>query len=167
MSRDPHAPTVADLAPAQYRRRALFPAGRLDKDSCGLVLLTDDGDFAHRLLSPKKAIFKRYLVRVDAPVGQDVIDAFAAGVTLADGTSCLPAGLRVIEDGDRPLTEVTIREGRYHQIKRMFGVYGCGVCFLKRVAIGGLQLDETLPESECRLLTEREIALIFEANAVK
>lgn len=164
VSRDPQRPTVSDLAPAALRCRGLFPAGRLDKDSCGLVLLTNDGDFTHRLISPKKEIFKRYLVRVDGPVDDATTAAFARGITLADGTLCRPATLRVAEDGEQPLCEVAICEGRYHQIKRMFGVCGLGVRFLKRIAIGSLCLDDTLPEGGCRPLTDAEKDAVFEAN---
>lgn len=156
VSRDPNAATVTDLLPACFRRRGIFPAGRLDKDTGGFVFLTDDGDFGHRLTAPKQGIYKIYRARLDGPVGQAEADAFAAGITLADGTVCRPAGLRILEPGEQPLVEIAICEGRFHQIKRMFGVCGRGVCFLKRMAIGDLWLDEQLEEGACRLLTEQE-----------
>ncbi|MBQ9964429.1 MAG: rRNA pseudouridine synthase [Clostridia bacterium] len=156
VSRDPKVPTVVDLLPADMRRKNLFPAGRLDKDSVGLVLLTDDGDFAHRILSPKNDMVKRYHVRVDAPLTDEHCRAFAKGITLADGTPCKPAVMTVLENGDEPLAEVRITEGRYHQVKRMFGVLDRGVNLLKRVAIGEVQLDPSLKEGECRYLTDAE-----------
>ena len=156
VSRDPKVRTVVDLLPAEMKRKKLFPAGRLDKDTVGLVLLTDDGDLAHRILAPKREIIKRYLVRLDAPLSVEHCRAFAQGITLADGTPCRPAELIVLEEGDRPLAEVRITEGRYHQIKRMFGVLDRGVTWLKRIAIGQVVLDPSLAEGESRFLTERE-----------
>lgn len=157
VSRDPSRETVVDLAPEEFRRRSLFPAGRLDKDTEGLVLLTDDGDYAHRLLAPKNKIPKVYHAVLDGPILPEHIAQFAQGAVLADGTPCLPAQLRVLQQGGNPLAEVTIYEGKYHQIKRMFGVAGLGVMWLKRLSIGGLRLDETLAKGECRLLTEEEV----------
>lgn len=165
VSRDPRVPTVTDLVPAEWRHRGLSPAGRLDKDSTGLVLLTDDGDLCHRIITPHHEVYKRYRVRVDAPVTPAIIEAFASGITLSDGTVCRPAGLRLLEDGPEPLTEVAICEGRYHQIKRMFGTCGCGVLFLERTAIGSLRLDPALAEGACRLMTEAEIASVFFRDA--
>jgi len=165
VSRDPNAPTVLDLVPPALRRRGLFPAGRLDKDTTGLVLLTDDGDWAHRLTAPKKEIYKVYRARLDAPVTPDMIRAFAEGTALPDGTPCRPARLTVLEPGDRPLAEVAVCEGKYHQIKRMFGAHGCGVDALSRLSIGGLALDEALPEGGCRELTETEKNAVFLSNS--
>lgn len=158
VSRDPKARTVVDLLPPELQRKGLFPAGRLDKDTTGLVLLTDDGDYAHRILSPKKAIVKRYHARLDGPLTEEHIRAFAEGITLADGTPCRPATLTVLENGTQPLAEVCITEGKYHQIKRMFGTVDRGVVTLKRLSIGGLELDDTLAVGESRPLTafERE-----------
>ncbi len=156
VSRDPRAKTVLDLLPPALRRKGLFPAGRLDKDTVGLVLLTDDGDFAHRLLSPKKEILKRYLVRLDGPLTEEHIRAFAGEIMLADGTRCRPAILKIVEDGEQPLAEIGITEGRYHQIKRMFGTVDRGVVWLKRIAMGPLELDPSLAEGEARHLTENE-----------
>lgn len=164
VSRDPKARTVIDLLPQEYRRRGLFPAGRLDKDTHGLVLITDDGEFAHELLSPRHHVPKRYRARLDKPLTDTAAQAFRDGPTLEDGTKCLPAQVTVIEAGDEPLVEVVIYEGKYHQIKRMFAAVGCHVVWLKRDAMGGLNLDESLPEGGCRPLTEEEKISIIAKN---
>lgn len=156
VSRDPKARTVVDLLPEDMKRKNLFPAGRLDKDTVGLVLLTDDGDLAHRILAPKREILKRYQVRLDAPLTDEHCRAFAEGITLADGTRCRSAELVILENGEQPLAEVRITEGRYHQIKRMFGVLDRGVVWLKRISIGNVVLDPSLAEGESRFLTDRE-----------
>ena len=161
VSRDPKAHTVVDLVPPALKRKGLFPAGRLDKDTVGLVLLTDDGDFAHRLLAPRKHVEKTYHAIVDGPITEEHIRRFAEGTTLVDGTHCLPAKLQVLKAGDRPLVEVRIVEGKYHQIKRMFGTIDRGVVWLKRCTMGGLALDESLQPGECRPLTEKERENIF------
>ncbi len=156
VSRDPKAPTVIDLLPPEYRRRGLFPAGRLDKDTHGLVLITDDGDFAHELLSPRHHIPKTYRAVLDKLPNADAIKAFCDGPTLEDGTRCLPAELTVLGDEHNPLVEVVIYEGKFHQIKRMFLAVGCRVEWLKRRAMGGLPLDDSLEEGASRPLTEEE-----------
>ncbi len=160
VSRDPKASTVIDLLPEEWKRKGLFPAGRLDKDTVGLVLLTNDGALAHRLLSPKHRVYKRYLVRLDAELEEEHCRCFEQGITLADGTKCLPAKLVILENGEQPLAEVKIAEGRFHQIKRMFGVLGLGVVWLKRESIGGLELDPQLQEGESRPLTPKELELL-------
>ena len=162
VSRDPHAPTVMELLPPEYRRQGLFPAGRLDKDTVGLVIITDDGDFAHRMLAPKKEVFKRYQAIVDAPVTQREIEAFANGTTLEDGTLCKTAKLCVLREDDTPLVEIAITEGRFHQIKRMFRSVDRHVLWLKRVSIGGLELDPSLEEGTCREISSEELDRIFE-----
>ncbi|MBQ9859602.1 MAG: rRNA pseudouridine synthase [Clostridia bacterium] len=156
VSRDPKQPTVVDLLPEEARRKGLFPAGRLDKDTHGLVLITDDGAFAHAMLSPRHHIPKTYRAVLDKPLSDEAADAFRAGPTLEDGTECLPAEVTVLEEGDTPLVEVVIYEGKFHQIKRMFAAVGCHVVWLKRIAMGGLVLDEQLAEGESRPLTEDE-----------
>ncbi len=161
VSRDPHQPTVIDCLPAQWQRKGLFPAGRLDKDTHGFVLITDNGDFAHRLLSPRSTIFKRYRAIIDGPIGPEDVQAFAQGTSLEDGTRCLPAKLQVVEPGERPLVEVEICEGKYHQIKRMFLSLNRKVLWLKRYSLGGLELDETLEEGACREITAEEKERIF------
>ena len=115
VSRDPKAETVVDLLRPADRRRGIFPAGRLDRDTHGLVLLTDDGDLAHRILSPKKHIKKRYQAILDGPVDGAAVDAFAAGVVLADGTRCRPAGLCILQEGEHPLVEITLCEDEDYQ----------------------------------------------------
>ena len=161
VSRDPHAETVLDLVPPPLRRAGLFPAGRLDKDTTGLVILTDDGDFGHRLTSPKQQVEKVYLARVDAPVFPGVIAAFERGTHLPDGTPCAPAKLRIVEDGAEPLCEVTVTEGKYHQIKRMFGTHDLGVNSLHRRSIGALTLPDDLGEGEVRVLSADEKDTVF------
>lgn len=160
-SRDSREKTVVDLVPPVLSRRDLFPAGRLDRDTTGLLILTDDGELAHRMLSPKKHVYKLYEASVDGPVGAEEIEKFAAGVALEDGTVCLPAGLTVVKQGTAWETLVEIREGKFHQVKKMFLAVGRRVLRLKRVRIGGLELDKTLKEGECRELTKEELALIF------
>ena len=151
--------TVVDLVREFFPRRQLFPAGRLDKDSTGFVLLTDDGAFAHDILAPKRHVPKTYTVRIDVPVTQQMVDGFAAGITLADGSCMQPAVLQPVE-GDATLGRVVLTQGVYHQIKRMFGTFGAGVVSLRRTAIGGLVLDETLGAGGWRELSEEEVKKI-------
>lgn len=153
---DTRNPTVLDLVPPELWREGLFPAGRLDKDTVGFVLLTNDGTFAHEILSPKKHVPKTYLARLDGELTGQGIARLEAGITLADGTPCQGAPVRVLEQGESPLVEIILREGKYHQIKRMFGVLGLGVDWLKRTGIGGLSLDEQLPEGGCREILHKE-----------
>ena len=161
-SRDPRDKTVVDLVAADFPRRELFPAGRLDKTSTGFVLLTDDGAFAHQILHPKHHVPKTYVVEIDTPLTREMMEGFAAGVTLADGTTLAPACVEPLtEDGF--LTRVELRQGVYHQIKRMFGVYGAGVNALHRDGIGGILLDDTLQPGAYRQLTPQEVAQIRSA----
>lgn len=148
--------TVLELVPPELFRKGLFPAGRLDKDTTGLMIITDDGDFAHRILSPKKHVRKSYAVTLDIPVTAEMKEAFEKGVALSDGV-CKPAGLA---SGGKYDCTVTLFEGRYHQIKRMFGCFGAKVTALKRISIGGFSLPENLPEGQCRELDESELDLI-------
>lgn len=145
--------TVLELLPEEYAGRGVFPAGRLDRDTTGLMILTDDGVMAHNILSPKKHVQKVYHVTLDIPVTEEMQKGFAQGVALNDGV-CKAAGLEIT--GEYTAT-VTLKEGRYHQIKRMFGCYGAKVVELHRVAMGDLYLPETLPEGACRALTEAEL----------
>lgn len=151
---DPRQKTVLELLPEHLRRIGLFPVGRLDKDTEGLLLLTNDGALAHELLSPKKHVDKTYFVQVDGALDQEDADAFAGGMTLEDGTACLSAGLELLERPDEAL--VTLREGKYHQIKRMLAVRGKPVRYLKRLTMGPLRLDETLKKGQWRELTQQE-----------
>lgn len=146
-------PTVLELVPQEYRGRELFPAGRLDKDTTGLMILTDDGVLAHNILSPKRHIRKVYRVELDIPVTREMQEGFAAGVALNDGI-CKAAELKIL--GEKT-AEVTLREGRYHQIKRMFGCFGAKVIALHRLAMGNLYLPEDLPEGVCRELSEDDL----------
>ena len=148
---DPRQPTVLELLPAHLRRVGLFPAGRLDKDTEGLLLLTNDGPLAHRLLSPRRHVDKTYFVRVDGALDGADAAAFAAGMTLDDGLECLPAGLEVLETPDTAI--VTLREGKYHQIKRMLAQRGKPVLYLKRLTMGPLTLDPALEKGAWRPLT--------------
>ena len=162
-SRDKRDVTVADLVKEAYPRRELFPAGRLDKASTGFVLLTDDGAFAHDILAPKRHVPKTYLVTLDTPCTPEMVRGFEEGVTLADGTALAPAGL--VPDGADPcLVTVELRQGVYHQIKRMFGVYGAGVNELHRLAIGGVALDGDLRPGGWRPLTPEEVEKIRSAR---
>lgn len=154
--------TVVDLVPDELKKRNLFPAGRLDMTTTGFVLITDDGDFAHKILSPKNHIEKTYEARLAESVTEEQLRMVADGIVLKDGTECLPAKLKILEGGDNPLVEIKICEGKYHQIKRMFAAAGNGVIELKRTKMGNLSLDEDLAEGECRRLTEAEVALIAE-----
>ncbi len=149
--------TVLDLLPKEHQKRGLFPVGRLDKDTEGLLLLTDDGQLAHDLLSPKKHVDKVYFARVEGALDEADCAAFAEGMTLADGLSCLPAKLEIIAP-DEAL--VTIREGKFHQIKRMLAARGKPVLYLKRLAMGPLRLDESLAPGAWRELSTEEKKLL-------
>lgn len=156
---DDKLPTVLDLVPEELRRSGLFPAGRLDKDTEGFVLITDDGEFAHRILAPRSHVPKTYTARLDRPAGPELVEAFAAGVVL-DGRTCMPALLA--PDPDDPRTaRVVLRQGMYHQVKRMFGAYGITVTALRRDAIGGLALDPDLEPGKCRKLSKIEVERIL------
>ncbi len=155
--------TVIDLVPSELSRKELFPVGRLDKDTTGLLLITDDGEFAHRVISPKSNIEKVYEVLLDGEIEATAETEFSKGIVLHDGTRCLPAKL-LVDKKDKKRATVTIMEGKYHQIKRMFGVLSLGVVELNRKSIGGLSLDPTLKEGECRLITEQELAIFTKAT---
>ena len=145
--------TVLELVPAELKGRDIFPAGRLDKDTTGLMILTDDGVLAHNILSPKKHVQKIYRVELDIPVTEEMQKGFAEGVELNDGV-CKEAKLTILGENT---AEVTLKEGRYHQIKRMFGCYGAKVVELHRIAMGELYLPDDLPEGQCRELTEEDL----------
>lgn len=151
---DRNQKTVLDLLPEHLRRRGLFPVGRLDKDTTGLLLLTDDGALAHELLSPRKHVDKVYLAHVDGKVDGEDVAALAEGMVLGDGLHCLPAGLEPLEDGASCL--VTLREGKYHQVKRMLAARGKPVLALKRLSMGPLVLDNGLKPGEWRELRPDE-----------
>ena len=158
-STDKRDTTVVDLVRDAYPRRELFPAGRLDKTSTGFVLLTDDGGFAHDIRAPKRHVSKTYTVTLDTPLTDEMKQGFSKGVTLADGTALSPAEVEALS-ADGLVVRVLLKQGVYHQIKRMFGVYGAGVNALHRDAIGGLALDESLAPGQWRELTAEEVAKI-------
>lgn len=149
--------TVLGLIPQSLFRSDLFPAGRLDKDTEGFVLITNDGDFAHHILSPKNHIEKVYIAVLDGRITPEGIAQIEEGITLADGTVCQKAKLTLLEDSDTPTVKVSICEGKYHQIKRMFGVLDLGVNYLKRIQMGHLELDPNLEVSECREILHKEL----------
>ena len=159
---DPREPTVLTLLPEHLRRVGLFPAGRLDKDTEGLLLLTNDGPLAHRLLSPRWHVDKTYFVRVDGQLEADDVEAFRQGVTLADGLECLPASLEILEERDTGI--VTLREGKYHQVKRMLASRGKPVRYLKRLTMGPLTLDPDLTPGQWRHLTAGELEALRESG---
>lgn len=163
-TRDGLSPTVLSLLPENLRRKGLFPAGRLDKDTEGFVLLTDDGDLAHRILSPKNHVPKRYYVELELPFDPAYTAIFAAGIAISEGDTCLPAEIFPVED--RPdAAIVVLREGMFHQVKRMFEAVGNRVVFLKRLQIGGVVLDPRLPLGECRQLSPEEVRLLEAGGA--
>lgn len=155
---DRKQPTVLDLLPPELRRIGLTPVGRLDKDTEGLLLLTNDGELAHRLLSPKYHVDKRYFARVDGELSAADAEAFARGMTLGDGLECLPAGLEVLPDR---VCIVTLREGKFHQVKRMLAARGAPVLYLKRLSMGPLTLDDSLAAGAYRLLRAEEISALY------
>jgi len=149
--------TVLELLDDKYTKLGIFPVGRLDKDAEGLLLLTNDGDFAHRITSPSKNVKKRYFVVFDGEVTDNDIMTFKQGLVLADGTRCLPAKLEATEGG----AFVTVVEGKYHQVKRMMVAIGKPVLYLKRISIGGMILDEMLKTGEFRELTSDDCKSII------
>ena len=150
--------TVLDLVPEKYKTRTLFPAGRLDKDTTGLMIITDDGEFAHNILSPRKHVKKVYEVTLDIPVTETMVDGFQKGVILNDG-ECKSANLEIMGINT---AKVTISEGRYHQIKRMFGCYKAKVIELNRICIGNFYLPKDLSLGKIRELTVEELKKIQE-----
>lgn len=157
-SNDKRRETVVDLVPDGLKRAGLFPVGRLDRDTTGLLLITDDGEFAHKIISPKSEILKTYEVILDGEISKEVITQFAQGIILADGTKCKPAHLEIIAPCK---ARVKISEGKYHQIKRMFGTVNLGVNELKRLSIGAFSLPDSLEVGECRELTNKDLSELF------
>ena len=150
---DKRFPTVLDLVPEEYSHRDLFPAGRLDKDTTGLMIITDDGAFAHDILSPSKHISKTYKVTIDLQVTMEMVEGFKNGIKLNDGV-CKPSTLEII---DEYTAIVILTEGRYHQIKRMFGCFGAKVVELERIAMGEFNLPSDLERGKCREFTQEEL----------
>ena len=148
--------SVLELVPDEYMTRDLFPAGRLDKDTTGLMIITDDGEFAHNILSPKKHVQKIYEVTLDIPVSEEMKKGFLKGVNLSDG-ECKSA---ILDITGEYTCNVTLKEGRYHQIKRMFGCYKAKVVELNRICMGDFYLPKDLKQGEIRELTSQELDLI-------
>lgn len=153
--------TVVDLLEVEHQVFNPFPIGRLDKDTVGLLLLTNDGELNHRLISPKWKVDKIYYAKIDKKVTEDDVKKFKKGITLDDGYLCKEAKLEILNDTDEGSeVMVTIQEGKFHQVKRMFEAVGKNVVYLKRVEFGSLKLDEDLEEGEYRELTEEEINIL-------
>lgn len=157
---DMRDPTVMTLLPKPYSQMPLFIAGRLDKDTEGFLLLTNNGQFAHNMLSPKKHVPKTYYAQINGQVTPDDADLFAQGLTLTDGTLCQRAELVILQSGAQSEILLTITEGKFHQVKRMFEAVGKNVTYLKRVQIGQLPLDDTLSPGQIKKLTADDLERI-------
>ena len=155
---DPRKPTVMELLPEEYRKMQLKPIGRLDKETEGLLLFTNDGDLLHRIVSPRHAVEKVYYAEHEGVVTQDDIDQFAAGLRLRDGTECRPAKLESLELGK---SLITVQEGKYHQVRRMMSARGMYVSYLKRIREGNLSLGELEP-GKVRRLSGEEVAMVID-----
>lgn len=152
--------TVMELIPPEMRTKGMFPAGRLDKDSMGALLITDDGDLAHRILAPGRHVAKIYIVKLARPFQSNYIDLFKNGIVLKSGETCLPAKVKSLENSDK-LAFVELFEGKYHQIKRMFSAVGNHVDVLMRISVGGLVLPEKLAIGECMELLHKDVENLF------
>lgn len=159
---DKYKKTVLDLLSDEYKFFDLFPAGRLDIDTEGFLLLTNDGGFAHEILSPKKHVSKTYFAKIEGTVKEEHILMFRDGITIDGGYKTLGANLKILSSGSISEVEITIYEGKFHQIKRMFEAIGCRVVYLKRIAMGKLYLDDTLKKGEVKKLTKEDIEKIKE-----
>lgn len=158
---DKNCETVIDLIPNEYKRKGLFPVGRLDKDTEGLLIITNDGNFAHRVTSPNKNIYKTYHAVIDSDINESDIKAFENGIIFKDGTLCKKAYLKQLTFEENPVVEVKICEGMFHQVKKMLLVREKKVLYLKRVAIGKLKLDENLHKKQVVELDDLDISNIF------
>jgi 16S rRNA pseudouridine516 synthase len=163
---DARLKTVIDILPDEYKSFGLFPVGRLDIDTEGLLVLTNNGQLAHELLSPKKHVPKRYYAVIEGVVDEKEQEAFGKGVILDDGYKTLPAELFIIKSANFSEVELVIYEGKFHQVKRMFESVGKKVKYLKRIEMGRLRLDEALELGECRELTNGEVSLLKAVDAV-
>ncbi len=158
---DNYQDTVVDILDPELQAFEPFPIGRLDKDTVGLLLLTNDGKLNHRLISPKNHIDKVYFAEIDKPVDDEDVKAFQAGIVLEDDYKCMPGKLEILKSDEHGAeVRVTIQEGKFHQVKRMFKTRGKEVIFLKRMEFGGLKLDETLPEGEYREVSNEELKIL-------
>ena len=155
---DSREQTVLELLDDKLKKIGLFPAGRLDKDAVGLMILTNDGDYAHNIISPNKKVDKIYFVKVNGTLTQNDCESFERGIILKDGLECRPANLTIVSDNE---AFVRIHEGKYHQVKRMMASLGKPVLYLKRYCIGGLCLDSSLKPGEYRQLSEAERQSVF------
>jgi len=158
VTEDRRQDTVLDLLPPELRRLGLFPVGRLDKDTSGLLLLTNDGEFAHRVISPKSGVEKRYRAEVEGIPDEEDVRAFAEGIVLADGTRCLPAKLEITGES---LCFVTVMEGKYHQVKRMLAARGMPVTALRRLSVGELTMPESLAAGAVRELDASDLCKVL------
>lgn len=157
-SQDKSRKTVIDLVPDRLKRKNLFPVGRLDRDTTGLLIITDDGAFAHKVLSPKNEIYKTYIAGLDGDVTDEMTKAFLSGITLADGTKCRKAYLKPLK---KNTAEIRICEGRFHQVKRMLSVVGLSVNTLERTAIGEYKLPDYLKPGECAEVIKSQLNPLF------
>ncbi len=160
-SSDKNAVTVVDILPDELKRKNLFPAGRLDKDTTGLLIITDDGDFAHRMLSPNKKVYKHYIATLDKELDSTVKEKFENGIVLSDGTVCQKAFFEQLEPKK---ALVKICEGKFHQVKKMFSSCSYTVLELERVQIGELRLDSNLHYGQARVLSEKEKQAVFDVK---
>lgn len=158
-TRDGLSATVLELIPEEMRRKGLFPAGRLDKDTEGFVFITDDGALAHKMLSPKSHVEKEYVVTLEKPAEKGYIELFASGMTIDGDEKCLPAKLILTKEPN--IVRLILHEGKYHQVKRMMQTAGNKVVHLKRVRMGGIELDPRLEAGECREISEGEIMKLY------
>lgn len=161
-TQDNTARTVLDLLSPQDRQEDLFPVGRLDKDTEGLLLVTNDGELTHRLLSPKRHVDKTYLVGVERPLLEEAVKALEQGVDIGEKRLTAPAQVRILKEKE---LLITIHEGKFHQVKRMLQAVDNRVIFLKRISFGGLFLDESLEPGTYRALTEQEVTILHENSS--
>jgi len=160
---DNYDKTVVDLLQPEHEAIKPFPIGRLDKDTVGLLLLTNDGELNHKLISPKYHVNKVYYAEIDKAINEEDVKAFEEGIILDDDYKCMPAWLKILKvDKDGSRVEVTIQEGKFHQVKRMFLSRGKSVVYLRRIKFGAINIDESLKEGEYRELTEGELKSIVE-----
>lgn len=157
---DDYDRTVIDLLDEKSRSFKPAPVGRLDKDTEGLLILTNDGELNHDIISPKKHVPKKYYAKIDGEVNENHVEEFKKGIVLDDGYKCLPAKLSILKSGLQSEITVVLYEGKFHQVKRMFQAIGCTVVYLKRIQMGGLMLDNNLKAGEYRELAEEELELL-------
>lgn len=156
--------TVLDLIDRKYLNKGIFPVGRLDKDTEGLLILTNNGELGHILLAPKKKVPKYYYAKVSGKINSQDLESFQNGIVLDDGYRTMPAKLELLRSGNQSEVMVMIQEGKYHQVKRMFQALGKEVLYLKRVAMGDLRLDPNLKEGDYRELTEEEVRILSKSE---